>query len=64
MSWIYEIEWMDGVKDNISSTRLRHLQPGDRNLIIEVDEHGHDRRFDEIVIPVTNVRRFKVREVR
>jgi len=66
MRWVYEIEWMDGVTDNIVSTRFHHAGQTDSagSIDIEINEHGHDRRMDYIRIPLANVRKIHVREVR
>lgn len=64
MKWLCEIEWMDGQTENIVSHRHSHPQREDANLIIYVNPHGHDGRFDEIVIPLVNVRRYSLTEVK
>lgn len=65
VKWVYEIEWMDGVTDNIVSNRFQH--PGSTKsatvIDIEINEHGFDRRMDYVSIPLCNVRRIHVREV-
>lgn len=64
MKWKYEITWMDGLVLSYVSTRFIHQERGDLNLTIYVNEHGHDRRYDTITIPLENVRTVAIEEVR
>lgn len=63
MKWRYEIEWMDGRTESIESRRDVHSPPSGDNLIIYVNEHGHDRRWDQVLIPLVNVRKYRKVEV-
>lgn len=64
MKWLYEIEYMDGETESIESRcDVNGNQSDIRNLIIYVNEHGHDRRCDLIIIPLVNVRCCKKVEV-
>jgi hypothetical protein len=64
VTWTYEVTYIDGLVDSYKSPRLVHPQPTDINLIIYINEHGHDQRFDEVLIPLRNVRRYIIKEVR
>lgn len=63
MKWLYEIVFMDGSTENIVSYRKRN-EPEPGLLTIYVNPHGHDNRYDEVVIPLAGVRRYAVTEVR
>lgn len=63
MKWTYEIHWIDGWTETIVSSRLTNASKEDRNLIIYLNEHGHDRRFDFKVIPLGNVRSYDIKEI-
>jgi hypothetical protein len=63
MRWIYSIEWMDGQTTEYTSSRFVRASPDARNLVVYVNPHGHDYQYDEIVIPLVNVRSYGITEV-
>lgn len=63
MRWRYWIQWMNGDQEEYESTRFKHASEADRNLVIYINEHGHDSRFDEVIIPLANVKRYTIKEI-
>jgi hypothetical protein len=62
MKWRYSVTWIDGRQEVWVSSR--HSRPTAEGLTIYLNEHGHDRRFDEIHIPLDSVRTVFTEEVR
>lgn len=64
MKWLYSVEWMDGEKQEWTSNRQVHPGRDDANLVIYIDPHGHDGRYDTVSVPLANVRQYSIREFR
>lgn len=64
MRWRYWIEWLDGSEAQYDSNRFHHAGPKDDNLVIWINEHGHNGRFDEVCVPLIGVKRYTITEIR
>lgn len=62
--WLYKIEWMDGKTSDYITTRRAGVPAASNMLTIYVNPHGHDQRYDEIGIPLDNVRQWSLTEMR
>lgn len=56
MSYSYQVEWVDGMMKTFKSNRLVHPKKSDTSFVVYVNPHGHDGRYDEVLIPLNQVR--------
>jgi hypothetical protein len=61
--WKYIVQWLDGEESSYESPRQTHVERNDDNLIIYINPHGHDQRYDEVIIPPIGVRQVLVEEI-